>query len=231
MELLLNNFRATLSLTILLFFLIYSCTEKQKKENEFPSSNTNEKSDTIKEYYEAKTLKHIIPLKNGKRNGLCKWYYPSGTIKTIANYTNGIETGETIYYNPEGRIENYNFFDLKGNLRFDLTYDSLGKIINREGKSLYLIKDFANNESSNIKRIVIKAFVATPPNTEITLEFKDIKNNLTSIYKITDEKKYPLFATQCLSTEECSFMVISNIKNLTDNLTIIDTAFYNQNNK
>ena len=96
---------------VLIFLLMFSCTDKVPDENKDGYKNGKEIL-----YYENGQISSQENYKDGKPYGKWIWYYENGRIRMEGNYKDGKPFGEWTYYNDEGKIVEY------GNWKNDIEY-------------------------------------------------------------------------------------------------------------
>jgi hypothetical protein len=211
----------------ILFLLIIICSCKSGN-NERLKGGLSSKNKIYRLYFENGNIKSELSMLNKLKNGVCKWYYETGVLKIQSNYIQDIEVGETFYYYNNRVLQSYNFFDIEGNLRFNVQYDTTGMVKEHSGKNLYLVKQLIKKDSSSIALIGIKVFIAKPPYSNIEVVFKDLKNNNFLKYNVLPQGNSPLFLTNYNDKEQCDFMVVAQINDTLNDISFIDTAYYHK---
>lgn len=116
-----NNF------SILIVLLVFCCSKERK--------NT---SDEVS-YYKNGQIKHQIPVRNEKRNGLGISYYENGNIMAKSDWKDGKLDGQKVFYRENGKLQQVSQYrdglPLRvedytddGYLRQITVYDSAGRI-------------------------------------------------------------------------------------------------------
>lgn len=125
----------------------------------------NKKEGEEKGYYETGELNYIIPYSDNIKSGLSKWYFKNGKAQADIPYYKGNAVGELYYYFQNGRTESYLVNDFNGKPKFNVTFDSLGKITNISGTAVVDVSH--NGESLHIgDTLKVLFLVATPPKSE-----------------------------------------------------------------
>jgi len=130
------------------FVVIFqSCQEKQKDDS------------LIKRYYSTGELEHEVSMKDSVLHGLSTTFYKSGRKKYEKYFHEDIPIDHHYYYSENGDLVAYNFYDVRGNVRYQVFKDTLNEVYSEEGKSLYIQGEFKDNyvEGDSVSLIPIVA--------------------------------------------------------------------------
>lgn len=125
---------------ILLILIFLSCKDRAE------SIETN---NGILQYYSTGELKHAISIRDSLLDGPSLTYYKSGELKYEKNYVNNIQVGHQYYYSKEGKLQAYNFYDSRGNAKYQVFTDTLNVQYKDEGKLLYIKGEFKETYKVN----------------------------------------------------------------------------------
>lgn len=140
--------KLSLGLIIAVFAFFYqSCQESQNVES------------TIKDYYSSGELRHEITLKDSLLHGSSMTYYKSGAIMHEKEFHEEIPIDHHYHYLENGNLLAYEFFDIRGNLRYQVHKDTFMEGYSQEGKSIYIQGKFKDEyiEGDSISLIPIIA--------------------------------------------------------------------------
>jgi hypothetical protein len=153
---------------------------------------TNNYQDSVKIYYPSGELKREMIIRDSLLHGTTIEYYKSGQIKLILELFENIPINNQFYYSENGKLIGYNFHDLRGELRYQVHWDSLnGKYI-QDGKSLYLQGKFNRHYHVGDTISLIPA-VANPFKSNYKLSFiLDEEEKVTKNIE-SDNENSPLF--------------------------------------
>lgn len=170
--------------TVIIFLIgfvviLQSCQEKQKDDS------------PIKRYYSTGELEHEVSMKDSVLHGLSTTYYKSGSKKYEKYFYEDIPIDHHYYYSENGDLVAYNFYDVRGNVRYQVFKDTLNEVYLGEGKSLYIQGEFKENyaEGDSVSLIPI---VANPFKSKykVALLYEEEKSDKT--YKFGNGNS-PLF--------------------------------------
>lgn len=159
--------------------------------------------DTAIFYYDTGHLKTKTTLnKKGKKHGLERGYYRSGNLKYIFNYVDGRKEGDAFWYHDKkgvldirgtykndqkigeffaydilGNIYQYSYYShINGTLGYRLTYDSVGRVIQKEGMPLIDIDPLI--DTLHIEdQLIIKLHVVCPPDYKLHFYVLEVGDN------------------------------------------------------
>ncbi len=164
--------------------LLLSCSSKtdgdKNKENQLQNFYPN---GNIKSNFGVDSL--------GRKNGDFSSFYPNGNMEVTGKYENGVVIESIAYYYPNGNIEAYGLFDVKGNLRYRIEFDSLNKkITSEEGKSLYaIIHNKGGVTFMDTLKIEVQTLLVDDEFTDLTF----IVDNDTANTRVNKGGRIPLF--------------------------------------
>lgn len=166
-------------LFLILFISLSGCQEKSKEDS------------SEKHYYPTGELEHDISIKDSLLHGLSVTYYKSGKKKYEKHFFEDIPIDHHYYYSEEGKLLAYNFYDVRGHLRYQLFSDTITKNYSQDGKSLYIQGEFKEsyNKGDSVSLIPI---VANPFKSSYSIILLTEDERLKKSYDFTDQNS-PLF--------------------------------------
>jgi hypothetical protein len=145
-----------------------------------------------KHYYPTGELEHEIFLKDSLLHGLSTTYYKNGKIKYERCFFEDVPIDHHYYYSEEGELLVYKFYDVRGNLRYQLLSDTTtAEGYSQDGKSLYIQGDFKANYSIG-DSVSLIPIVANPFKKRYSVIFLTEKEKIKKSYAFTDSIS-PLF--------------------------------------
>ena len=177
-----NDFRQITSISlviVLLIFLQQSCQE-----------NNNDKS-LNRQYFPSGELQHVVSMKDSMLHGVSTTYYICGKKKYEKEFFEDIPVNHHYYYSESGNLLGYNFFDVKGELKYQYFLDTLTNYYIQDGKPFYVQRKFHENYSIGDSVCLIPV-IANPFKSEYTVDLFFQEDRISKTY-IYGETKSPLF--------------------------------------
>ena len=155
-------------------------------------SQERPKSDkSVKRYYSTGELEHEIYMKDFLLHGVSTTYYKSGNIKYEKNFHDNIPIDHHYYYSENGSLLAYNFYDVRGNVRYQVFKDTLNEGYADEGKSLYIEGKFKDHYAEG-DSVALIPVVANPFKKKYKVMLQYDKQKTDKTYDFGN-KKTPLF--------------------------------------
>lgn len=173
------NPKASIVFLIGLVVILQGCQKKPKSD------------ELIKRYYSTGELEHEISMKDSLLHGLSTTYYKSGNIKYEKYFHDDIPIDHHYYYSENGSLLAYNFYDVRGNVRYQVFKDTLNEGYTEEGKSLYIQGEF-NDHYAEGDSVALIPVVANPFKTKYKVMLLCGKQKIDKTYEF-GSKKTPLF--------------------------------------
>lgn len=119
--------------------------------------------------HENGVLSSLFFCKDDKKEGLYKAFYENGALMMERIYKNDHPVFEEKWYYDNGFLEQYNFYDFKGNLVSVIKFNRAGIITQRTGLLLHTV--VLSNKAEIDEKYRFYCMYGTIPNTLKTFEF------------------------------------------------------------
>ncbi len=159
--------------------VVISCQQEKNNNESFV--------EVIKIYYNTGELKYEISMKDSLLHGRSTVFYKNGVIKNIKDYHDDVPINDHYHYSLDGKLITYYLFNLRGEVRYKLYWDSTKKSYIQEGKGLYVKGNFKGNYATNdtIKLIPI---IANPFKLSYNVIFILEDQEIRRTYKSSDPR-------------------------------------------
>lgn len=155
----------------------------------------NNKKISTQSFYSTGEIEHDISMKDSMLHGISTTYYRDGSTKYVKEFYNDIPIDGHYYYSADGNLRGYNFYNIRGELRYQVLWDSLKGAYSQDGKSLYLQGEFKQTYKIG-DSISLIPIVANPFKSRYIVNFTLVENEITSSYEDDDESSplliYPI---------------------------------------
>lgn len=148
---------------ILLMVVMASCAGKEQPKligfapEDMPSVKAPDGE--TKTYYKSGGVEYVIPVVNGKANGLVKRYYENGKLYNETEYKDGLKNGKCTYYFPFGKVfstVNYVNGSKEGpEIKYYDDGNKASECEYKEGKLLPGVKEFNKDGSLAVNNVSI----------------------------------------------------------------------------
>lgn len=162
---------------ILLCLLLLSCNHDNKIIKYYESgeilSEIRINDDSIKQgetitYYKNGVIKSIVTYFDGKKNGEVYSYYENGKLESVFNWLNDTPYGNGLIFNAKGQMDEYRYYNRRGDLIYKIKFDENGK--KKEEYGVVITPILVGNQCFKLDKIYeVELDIAYPPNTESVL--------------------------------------------------------------
>jgi hypothetical protein len=154
----------------------------------------NNDSLVLKRYFSTGELEHEISMKDSLLHGVSTTYYRSGEIKYEKEFYHDIAVNNHYYYSTGGKLLAYDFYDVRGELRYQVLWDSLVDSYSQDGKSLYIQGEFKKSYETGDTIILIPA-IANPFKSFYNVDFILEEQRISKSYESSNSNSPLLFYT------------------------------------
>jgi len=142
-------------------------------------------------YFPTGELQHELTMVDSLLHGSFTSYYKNGKVEYEKNFDMDSPIGDHYYYSRSGKLLEYELYDLNGELRYQLVWDSLKDSYEEEGKPLYVQGTF-QEEYKVGDTISILPIVANPHKSAYIVGLLSRRDSMYKTYPYVSPNS-PLF--------------------------------------